>query len=107
MATIETAFTGGIPLVNFDKGSTVPVGFVFELGHKLRPTDITDGFGKTAILDHVLDCQRLNTHDLVLAYESGRKFLQKVTAAISDTGMNACYFETCLVSVFRALFFLA
>ncbi|GHO77473.1 hypothetical protein KSD_52440 [Ktedonobacter sp. SOSP1-85] len=55
MTTLKTPLTGGIPLVNFDKISTVPVGFVFQLGHKLTPSHITDGFAEGWMLDHVLD----------------------------------------------------
>ncbi|GHO77792.1 hypothetical protein KSD_55630 [Ktedonobacter sp. SOSP1-85] len=76
MTTIETALTGRIPFVNLDHVSTIPVGLVFELGHKLAPSHIADRFAEGWVLDHVLDCQRLDTHHLVLAYESGRKFVQ-------------------------------
>ncbi|GHO48939.1 hypothetical protein KSX_71020 [Ktedonospora formicarum] len=63
MATVETAFTRWVPLVNLDQGSTIPVRFVVELRHKFRPSDIADGLTELAIFDHVLDGQRLNTHD--------------------------------------------
>src|SRR5438105_322471 len=33
MSTIETAFRGRVPLVNLDKGSAIPLRFVFELPH--------------------------------------------------------------------------
>ena len=62
MTTLETAFTGGIPLVNFDQASTIPVGLVFELGHKLTPSSIADRFTQCWMLDHVLHCQRLDTY---------------------------------------------
>ena len=76
MPTIETALTGGIPLVNFDQGSTIPVGFVFQLGHQLRPSDIADRFGELLVLDHVFDCQRLNTDRLVFTDQSCRELVQ-------------------------------
>lgn len=102
MTTVEAALTGGVPSVTLDQGSTIPVGFVVELGHELRPCDITHSVTQGWMLDHVLDCQRLNTHDVVLAYESGRACVQEVTAAICDAGMKASDVETSLVSVLRA-----
>lgn len=44
ISTIETSLTGGIPLINGNQISTVPVCFVFEQGHKLTPPHIRDGF---------------------------------------------------------------
>jgi hypothetical protein len=72
----------------------------------LRPADITDGFTQTTVLDHVFDGQRLDAYDLVLAYEPGRKLVQKITAPVSDTGMNTSDFEARLFAVLRAFAFL-
>ncbi len=104
MSTIETAFTGWVPPVNLDQGSTIPFCFVFQLGHKLRPSDIADRFGRLLILDHVFDCQRLNTDRLVFTDQACREFVQEITASISDTGMDTCYFLAGFVSVLRAFF---
>src|SRR5438045_2872886 len=57
MTTIEAALRGGVELVNPDKGSAIPLGFVFQLAHELTPSHITNRFGKTVVLYHVLDLQ--------------------------------------------------
>ena len=74
MSTIETAFRGRVPLVNLDKGSAIPLRFVCELPHQLRPSDIANSFGKGVVLDHILDLQTLDTYNLVFAYDLGREF---------------------------------
>ena len=76
MSTIEAPFGRWVPAVNLDHSPPIPLCFVCELGHKFRPAHITDGFTQLVVLDHVLDCQRLDAYDLVLAYEPGRKFMR-------------------------------
>ena len=76
MTALETALTGRVPPINLDQGSTIPVGFVFQLGHKLRPSDIAYRFGELLVLDHVFDCQRLNTDRLVFTDQSCRELVQ-------------------------------
>src|SRR5579859_1467151 len=36
MSTVEAPLTGWIPLVKLDKGTSIPLGLIFELGHELR-----------------------------------------------------------------------
>src|SRR5690349_2733139 len=102
MSAIETAFTGRVPPINLDQGSTIPVGFVFQLRHKLRPSDIANRFGEVLILDQVLDGQRLDTDRLVFTNQSCREVVQKITASISDTSMNASNVLSGFVSVLGA-----
>ena len=104
MPTRETALTGGIPFVNLDQVSTVPVGFVVELGDKLRPPHIADRFAECRVLDHVLHLQALHADRLVFTDQAGGELVQKITAAISDTSMKARHLETRLVSIFRPFF---
>src|SRR5690349_2388470 len=104
MPTRETPFTGGIPLVDLDHVATVPVGFVFQLRHKLGPPHIADGFAECRMLDHVLDLQALHADRLVLTNQARRELVQKVTATISDTGVKTRDLETCFVSILRPLF---
>src|SRR5690348_12810865 len=99
MPTIETALTGRVPPINLDQGSTIPLCFVFQLRHKLRPSDIAHRFGELLVLDHVFDCQRLHTDRLVFTDHACREFVQEITASISDTGMKTSNFLACLVSV--------
>ncbi len=65
MSTVEAAFGRGIPLINLDQVPSIPRCFVFQVGHKLRPAHITDRFGKTVVLDQVLDVQALDADRLV------------------------------------------
>src|SRR6266568_3022986 len=105
MATVKTAFGRGIPLVNLDQVSSIPCCFVFQLGHKLRPTHITDGLGKTVVLDHVLDLQALDADRLVFTNQTGRELMQEVTASISNTGMDTSNLLTGFGSILAPLLF--
>ena len=89
MSTVKAAFGGGIPLVDLDQVPSIPRCFVFQLGHKLTPTHITDRFCKTVVLDHVLDLQALDADRLVFTDQACRELMQEVTASISNTGMDS------------------
>ena len=65
MLASMTGLGRGIPAVNLDKGSSVPVGFVLQLADKLAPSDITDRLCQRVVLDHILDGQALHANDLV------------------------------------------
>ena len=65
MLAIMTGFTRGIPTVNFDEGSSIPLALIVQLADKLAPSHITDRFCKAVILDHVLDGQTLHADHLV------------------------------------------
>ncbi len=103
MPTVKATFGGGIPSVNLDQVPTIPCCFLFQLGHKLTPSDIADGFCKTVILDHVLDLQALNADRLVLTDQACRELMQEVTASLSDTGVYASYLFTSLDTVLATL----
>jgi hypothetical protein len=107
MPTVEAAFGGGIPFVDLDQVPPIPLSFVFQLGHKLRPTYTTDSFCKTVVLDHVFDVQALHTDRLVFTYQAGRELMQEVTAAISNTGVYSGYLLTSFSTVLAPLRFLA
>ncbi len=106
MLAVMTRFTGGIPTVNYDEGSRVPLAFVLQLADELTPSHITDGFCQRVILDHVLDGQTLHANHLVFANYACRELLLVVTSAVLDTGMHACYFPTCFLSVLGTFLFL-
>jgi hypothetical protein len=101
-----TGFRRGVPLINLDQGSSIPLGFVFELADKLAPSHIADRFCKAVVLDHVLDCQTLNADHLVFVNNAGRELVLVVTTTIIDAGMHTGDFETCFLSVLRSLLFL-
>src|SRR6266700_2218012 len=104
MPTIETALRGGIPLINLDKGTSIPLSFVCELPHKLTPSHIRDGFRKCVVFDHILDVQTLDAYDLVLTYDLSRELVLIITPSISNPGVDTSDFQLCLASVLRALF---
>ena len=41
-----TGFRRRIPAVNLHEGTSVPLGFVFQLADKLAPSHITNGFAQ-------------------------------------------------------------
>ena len=88
MSTVIAAFGGGIPLIDLDKVSAIPRCFIFELGHELTPSHVTDRFCQFVVLDHVLHCQALDADRLVFTDQACGELLQEVTASISDTGMG-------------------
>src|SRR6266849_8904637 len=106
MSTVKAAFGGRIPLVDFDKMASVPLGFVFQLGHELTPTDITDRFTQLMVLDHVLHRKVLDTDRLVLTNQTCRELVREITAAVSDASMDLGDFLTGLFSVLAVLLFL-
>ena len=106
MPTVKATFGGGIPLVDLDQGSPIPCCFVFELGHELTPTHITDRFCKAMIFDHVLDCQALDADRLVFTYQPCRELMQEVTTPISNARMDFRNFYACLGTILRTFSFL-
>src|SRR2546421_3170165 len=106
MSTIETAFRGRVPLVNLDKGSAIPLRFVFELPHKLAPSDIRDGLRERVVFDHVLDVQTLDAYDLVLTYDLCREFVLIITPSIGYSGMDTSHLALSLPTVLTSLFLL-
>ncbi len=105
MPTRATSFTAGEPTVNFYQGSTIPLGFVFQLSNKLAPTSITDSTGKFWIFDHVFNCQILNYYRLGFTYQSSCQLVQMVFSRVRNLGLNAGNFKSCFVSVARGFSF--
>src|SRR5712691_3921911 len=106
MTTVETALRGGIPLVNLDERSPIPLCFIFELSHKLTPSHIGDGLRQFVVLYHVLDVQTLDAYDLVLTYDLCRELVLIITPSINNLGVDTSYFQLCLAPVLRALLLL-
>src|SRR5437588_1912111 len=107
MTTIETALRGGIPLINLDKDTSIPLSFVFELPYKLTPSHITNGFREGVILDHILDVQTLDADDLVFAYELSRELVLIITPSIGYPGVDTSSFELSLATVLPAVLLLS
>src|SRR2546425_1292571 len=103
MPTMGTALRTGVPLVDFDEGTPIPLGFVLQLPHELTPADITDAFSETVVLEHVLDGQTLDADHLVLVNDASRELVLIITTTISNLGVEMSDFETGLVAVLRPL----
>ena len=106
MPTVKATFGGGIPLVDLDQVSPIPCCFVFELGHELTPTHVTDRFCKAVVLDHVLDSQALHANHLVFVYYACAELVLVISPAILDTSVDFGNFQPSFVSVLRSLLFL-
>ncbi len=105
MLASMTGLGRGIPAVNLDKGSSVPVGFVFQLADKLAPSYITDGLCQRVVLDHILDRQALNANDLVFMDNACRELVLVISSSVVDTGMDFGNFQTSFVPVLGALLY--
>ncbi len=106
MLTGTTHLTGRVPMVYLDHGTSVPLGFVFQLTDELTPTHITDRFCQAVVFDQVLDGQTLDANHLVFMYDACRELVLVVPSTVIDPSMDFGNLETGLVSVFRAFLFL-
>jgi hypothetical protein len=104
MFAIMARFTGRIPTINFDEGSSVPLAFILQLTDKLTPSDITHGFCQRVIFDHVLDCQTLYANHLVFVDDACREFVLVVASTVLDTSMHAGNLAPCLFSIVSTFF---
>ena len=104
MSTLKATLAGWVPLVNLDEGSTIPLCFVFQLGHKLTPSHIRDGFAELWILDHVLDRKALEADRLVFTDQACREFVKEVRTSVSNPSVNPGNVETGLVSILGTFF---
>ena len=93
MLAFMAGFTGGIPTIDLGEGSSVPLGFVFQLADKLTPSDITNGLGQAVVFDHVLDRQTLHADHLVFANDACAEFVLVVSPSVLDTSVNTGDFE--------------
>src|SRR5256712_5600804 len=104
MSTVKTAFGRGVPLVKLDNATSIPCSFVLKLSDQFRPTDVTDGFRQTVVLDHVLDLQTLDAYDLVFAYDASRELMLVVPSPIGHLFMDASHLQTSFCTVLRTFF---
>ena len=99
MTTATATLTGWVKLVDFDKCSAVPIGFVGELANQFTPACITDCFGQSFISDHVFNAQTFTANHLVFVYQLGGQFVGKVAAAVGNLRLNASNFDSGFVEV--------
>ena len=76
--TIKVAFAARKKSVNFDQFSSVPFAFIFQLTEKLTPRSITDTSGKLVVLDHVSNCQVLNSYQAIRANQACCQLVDKI-----------------------------
>jgi len=107
MLACMTGLRRWVPTVNLDQGSSVPFSFVLQLPDELTPTNITDSLGQCGVLDHVLNCQALDTHHLVFVDDAGTQLVLVVSSSVIDPCMDFGNFETSFGSVLRAFLFLS
>src|ERR1700682_5020485 len=106
MSTVKAALGRGVPLINFDEGTSIPHGFVLQLPDKFSPSHIGDGLRQAVVLDHVLDGQTLDADDWVFAYDLRRELVLIIPPSIRDTGVDTRNDDPGLVAVLAALLFL-
>src|SRR6266487_2835334 len=104
MSTVKAAFGRWVPLVHLDHATSIPCRFVLKLSDQFRPTDVTDGFRQTVVLDHVLDLQTLDADDLVFAYDASREFMLIVSSPICNLFLDASNLQTSFCTVLRTFF---
>src|SRR6266516_3724315 len=104
MSTVKAAFGRWVPLVHLDNATSIPCRFVLKLSDQFRPTDVTDGFRQTVVLDHVLDLQTLDADDLVFAYDASRELMLVVPSPICHLFLDASHLQTSFCTVLRTFF---
>src|SRR5215469_5953496 len=106
MTAGRTPLGTGVPAIDRNPRAPIPAGFVFQLAQQFSPAHIGDGFGQAVILQQVLDAERLDTDHLVLADESGRQLVLKITPPVGDASMDARHLAPGFLLIPAALLFL-
>jgi len=107
MATPEAPLRGRVELINLDKGTSVPLCFVFQLAHKFTPADITNGFTQLGVVYHILDLQTLHTYDLVLTYDASLELVLIVLSSIGNPSVKTSDLAPRFLSVLGTFFLLS
>ncbi len=102
MPTGTAAFATGVPPINFDQCTSIPLRFVRELTHKLSPACIADSAGQSVIAHHIFDGQRLDADRLVLTDQAPRQLMQAILTLVGNLGVDARHLAARLLSVLGA-----
>src|SRR5690348_13187833 len=106
MLTGTTRLTRRVPAINLNESAPVPTGLVLQLAHKLAPSHVVDGFSERMVLDHILDCQTLDTDHLVFVNNATGELVLVIPPSVSDTRVDASNFEASFCPVLAALLLL-
>jgi len=104
VTAVSTAFRAGKPAVNFNQCATVPLAFVFQLSHQLRPACISNSCTKFAVLHHVLHSQVFDSNRLIFACQSSRQLVKEVFASVGNGCLNPGNFTPCFFCVIRSFY---
>ena len=105
-AADRTALGTGKEPKSSHHGPPIPGRLVLQLAEKFSPAHIGDTPGQVVIVQQVFDGQRLDTDHLVLADESGRQLVLKITTSVGDAGMDASDLLSSLLPILAALLLL-
>ena len=103
--TMVTPFTTGEESVNLDQFSPVPFTFIFKLTKHLTPSSIANTTSQLVVLDHVSNCQVLNSNQAIFLNQVRRQLVQKISTSIFNFGVYSGYFKSRFMSVTRAFGF--
>jgi len=88
MLTCTTSFRRRTEPIDLDQGTSIPLGFIFQLAHKLTPSNIGDRFCKAVVLNHVLDRQTLHANHLVFVNNASRELVLISFDVFFPSGQN-------------------
>jgi hypothetical protein len=91
MPAIRTYACGTLPLVYLVHLAAMPLRLVSDLAGELAKAHITDRTRKFVVSQHPLHVVRLYSYSLVLANQLTTRFVQKILACVSNTGVQASY----------------
>ncbi len=96
------SFTTGEKSLNFDQFAPVPFTFIFKLTKHFTPSSITNTTSQQVILNHVSNCQVLNSNQAIFLNQATSQLMQKIGTSILNFGVDSSYFQSRFMSVTRA-----
>ena len=100
--TMVTSFTRRKKAVNFDQCSPVPLTLILKLAKHLRPSSIANITNQLMVFDHISNRQVFNSYQAIFSDQAECQLVQKIGTGIFDESVYSSYFESRLISVFRA-----
>src|SRR5215813_10239248 len=103
MSTRRTQFRRRKKPIQWQIGSPIPFGLVFEFSEYFTKRRVNDVFGQVVILRHPGYVQSFDKDRLVLADDLRREFLNRVSSGIADSGVESGYFMFSFLPIVTAL----